>query len=187
VSGEPLILCAARFVERKRHSDLLHALAGLARTGRSFRAVLVGAGPLLPEMRALTSALGLEGRVDLPGPVGSDEVRSLLEGATIACLASASEGMPGTLMEAMASGVPVVATDVGGTNELVVDGESGLLVPPYDPPALMNALESLLDDPDLAGSLAAGGRKRMEECFSLDVMLQQKERLFRRLAAVAVG
>jgi glycosyltransferase involved in cell wall biosynthesis len=176
--GVPLILCAARFVPRKRHEDLLGALARLKGAGHSFRAVLAGGGPLLDEMRALATRLGLDGCVELPGPAGTEEVRELLGQSTIACLTSASEGMPGALMEAMAAGVAVVGTDVGGTNELVVDGESGLLVPAYDPQALAGAFARLLTDPELRARLATGGRRRMEERFSLDVMLDAKERLF---------
>jgi glycosyltransferase involved in cell wall biosynthesis len=178
----PLILCAARFVPLKRHDDLLEALAALKRSGRSFRAVLAGDGPTLAEMRALASRLGLESCVELPGRVAPDEMRALLDGAAIACLASAWEGMPGALMEAMASGVAVVGTDVGGTNELVVAGESGLLAPAYDPAGLARALGRLLDDPELRLRLATVARRRMEECFSLEAMLREKERLYRGLA-----
>jgi glycosyltransferase involved in cell wall biosynthesis len=178
----PLILCAARFVERKRHQDLLEALAALRRDGHSFRAVLAGGGATLPGMRALAGKLGLDGSVELPGPLGTEELRRVLEQASIACLPSASEGMPGALMEAMALGVPVVGTDVGGTNELVVHGQSGLLVPAYDPPALASALAALIADPGLRERLAAGARRRMEECFSLEVMLEEKERLYRGVA-----
>jgi glycosyltransferase involved in cell wall biosynthesis len=181
----PLIVCAARFVERKRQQDLLHALATLSRSGQPFRAVLVGTGPTLPKMRALASSLRLTGSVELPGAVDAEAVRGLLEQAAIACLPSASEGMPGALMEAMASGVPVVATDVGGTNELVVDGQSGLLVPAYEPRALADALARLLTDAQLRSRLALGGRRRMEERFSLEVMLRSKERLFCDAAARA--
>jgi glycosyltransferase involved in cell wall biosynthesis len=129
-------------------------------------------------MRELAAALGLAACVELPGELDSAELRRLLERASVACLASTSEGMPGALMEAMATGVAVVGTDVGGTNELVVDGESGLLAPVYDPPALAQALRRLLVDPELRAQLAAGGRRRMERCFSLDVMLEAKQRLF---------
>jgi glycosyltransferase involved in cell wall biosynthesis len=178
-AGTPLIVCAARFVPRKRHEDLLRALAQLRDQGHSFRAVLAGGGELLDDMRALASSLGLDGCVELPGPLGTHEVRALVEEAAIVCLTSSSEGMPGTLMEAMALGVAVVGTDVGGTNELLVDGRSGLLVPAYDPGAIASALGSLLADPDLRRTLAEGGRRRMEECFSLDVMLDAKQRLYR--------
>jgi glycosyltransferase involved in cell wall biosynthesis len=181
--GTPLILCVARFVPLKRHEDLLRALAALAREGRSFRAVLAGGGPLLGEARSLASSLGLDGVVDLPGQVGTAEVRDLLGRAAVVCLASASEGMPSTLMEAMATGVAVVATDVGGTSELIVDGESGLLVPPYDAPALVRALAGLLDDSDLRGRLGRRGRERMEQCYSVEAMLEAKERLYRDLAS----
>ena len=95
--------------------------------------------------------------------------------------------MPGALMEAMATGVPVIGTDVGGTNELVVDGESGLLVPAYDPAALARALGALLGDADLRARMVAGGRERMERCFSLDVMVDAKERLFAELASARRG
>jgi glycosyltransferase involved in cell wall biosynthesis len=185
--GVPLIVCASRFTPVKRHQDLLHALAALKRGGHRFRAILPGGGPLIPEMRSLASSLGLGGTVELPGPVGNDEVRRLLEEASIVCLASASEGMPGTLMEGMASGVAVVATDVSGTNELVVDGESGLLVPAYDVPALAGAFARLLTDPELRARIAAGGRRRMEECFSFEVMLEAKERLYAELASARAG
>jgi glycosyltransferase involved in cell wall biosynthesis len=181
--GPPLLLCAARFVERKRHQDLLEALARLKRDGVRFRAVLAGGGATLEPMRALAASLDLGDSVELPGPLGTDAVRELLGEAAVTVLASTSEGMPGTLMEAMATGVPVVATDVGGTNELVVDGESGLLVPVYDPPALAAALGRVLADAGLRERLAAGGRRRMEECFSLDAMVGSKERLYRRLAS----
>jgi glycosyltransferase involved in cell wall biosynthesis len=180
--GVPVILCAARFVPVKRHEDLLRALALLMTEGHPFRAVLAGGGPLLGEMRDLAAQLGLSERVELPGPLAAGEVRRRLEGATIACLASASEGMPGALMEAMATGVPVVGTAVGGTSELVVDGESGLLVPAEDPAALARALGALLGDPELRGRLAAGARRRMEKHFSLDAMLGAKQRLFAEAA-----
>jgi glycosyltransferase involved in cell wall biosynthesis len=174
----PLILCAARFVEAKRQQDLLRALAVLRSEGHSFRTVLAGEGPTRRDMQVLASRLGLDAYVEFPGTVGRDRMRALLEQAAMACLPSAWEGMPGSLMEAMATGVPVVSTDVSGTNELVVSGESGLLVPAYDPPALARALAALLTDRGERARLAAGGRRRMEERFSLDVMLEAKERLY---------
>jgi glycosyltransferase involved in cell wall biosynthesis len=180
--GEPLILCAARFVERKRHQDLLEALTLLRRDGTRLRAVLAGRGATLPQMRALASGLGLDSCVRFPGTLETDEIRRLLGEAAVVCLPSAWEGMPGVLMEAMASEVAVVGTDVPGTNELVVDGESGLLVPAYDPPALARALARVLDDPAERRRLAAGGRRRMEERFSLAGMLEAKERLYRSVA-----
>jgi glycosyltransferase involved in cell wall biosynthesis len=179
----PLIVCAARFVPRKRHVDVLRAFASLAREGRSFRAVLPGDGPLLDETRALCTALGLDGVVELPGSLDTAEVRELLERAAAVCLVSSSEGMPRILMEAMATGVAVIASDVPGTDELVVDGGSGLLVPAYDPPALAAAIARLLDDADLRARLGAAGRRRMEERFSFQAMMEAKAHLYARLAS----
>jgi glycosyltransferase involved in cell wall biosynthesis len=179
----PLIVCAARFVALKRQRDLVEALAALWEDGVAFRAVLAGDGPTRPQIRELVSRLGLDGVVECPGRVPREEVHRLLGQATVACLPSATEGMPGTLMEAMASGVAVVATDVGGTSEVVVDGESGLLVPVHDPPALADAIGRLLSDHDLRARLATAGRRRMEERYSLEVMLDAKERLYRELAS----
>jgi glycosyltransferase involved in cell wall biosynthesis len=180
--GPPLIVCIARFNAHKRHQDLLEAFALLQRCGQSFQAVLAGTGPTLTEMRALAMSLGLNGTVELPGRIAPEAIRELLGRADIACLPSAGEGMPGALMEAMASEVAVVATNVDGTNELLVGGESGLLVPVYDPRALAHALASLLTDGDLRRRLAAAARIRIEDRFSLEVMVLQKERLFTELA-----
>jgi glycosyltransferase involved in cell wall biosynthesis len=132
-------------------------------------------------MRALATELGLADVVELPGRVDPEAMRGMLGGASIACLSSVWEGMPGAVMEAMACGLPVVATDVSGTREVVADGESGLLVPPCDPPALARALARLLDDPELRTRLGTAGRRRMEERFSLEAMLDAKERLYREL------
>jgi glycosyltransferase involved in cell wall biosynthesis len=187
--GPPVIVCAARFVERKRHQDLLHALALLAGQGRGFRAVLAGEGPRLTAMRDLARRMGLGEQVEFPGAIGPDAIRALLRDAAVACLPSTFEGMPGSVMEAMASGVAVVATDVPGSDELIVHGESGWLVPVRDAAALAGALRRLLDDPELRRRLGRGGRARMEECFSLDAMLSAKERLYRERArpASAIG
>jgi glycosyltransferase involved in cell wall biosynthesis len=143
--------------------------------------VLAGDGPTLPEVQALVDRLGLDS-VELPGRVGPEAMRDILARASIACLPSMWEGMPGALMEAMASGVTVVGTDVDGTNELVTDGDTGLLVPLCDPPALAAAIASLLEDPGQRRRLALAARRRMEERYSLDVMLRAKEGLYLELA-----
>ena len=179
----PTIVCAARFVPLKRHDDLLNALALLRRDGYAFRAVLPGEGPALPAARSLAARLGIEDAVELPGRVGPEAMRDILERASIACLPSLWEGMPGAVMDAMACGVAVVGTDVSGTDELILDGETGLLVPVCDPRALARALARLLDDPELRARMGAAGRRRMEERFSLDAMLAAKEQLYRRFGA----
>lgn len=178
----PLILSRRAWWNESASKTFLHALAALSRDGHRFRAVLAGGGPTLPATRALASKLDLVGCVELTGPLTPEEVRGLLHQATIACLPSAWEGMPGTLMEAMATGVAVVATNVSGTNDLVVQGSRGFWYLFYDPPALARALAALLDDRQARARLAAGARRRIEECFALDVMLGAKQRLYREVS-----
>jgi len=94
----------------------------------------------------------------------------MLAGSDVLCLPSSVEGLPLVVLEAMAQGKPVVATAVGGTPELVVDGETGLLVPPGDAGALADALEEILRDPELARRFGDAGRRRVLRSFSLSAM-----------------
>lgn len=175
----PTILCVARFVPRKRHADLLEAVARLARSGVSFRLVMVGGGPTLSESRALAGRLGLHPpQVTFHGPANPGEVRNLVADAHIFCLPSLWEGMAGGVMEAMASGLPVVGTDVNGIADLVQPGKTGLLVPPRDPVLLSRALGELLADSSKRASLGAAGRTRIRDHFGVDQMVAAKERLF---------
>jgi glycosyltransferase involved in cell wall biosynthesis len=181
--GPPLVASVARFVSRKRHQDLLHALALLNSAGVPFRAVLAGAGPTLETCRGLSVELGLEDRVEFPGRIAPDQVAELLEHAQVGCLSSLWEGMPGFVMEAMAARLPVVATAVNGPDELVVDGQTGFLVPAKDPEAMMQALRTLLEQPALAARFGQAGRDRIERDFSLDSMVTAKQSLYEGLVA----
>ncbi len=182
-SSAPIILCVARFVPRKRHADLLEAVARLASSGVQFRLVMVGGGPTLAQSRDLAAGLGLHPpRVTFRGPASPDEVRNLVAEAHIFCLPSLWEGMAGGVMEAMASGLPVVGTDVNGIADLVEPGRTGLLVPPRDPARLSHALEELLEAPRKRALWGAAGRTRIREHFGVDQMIAAKERLFVSLA-----
>jgi glycosyltransferase involved in cell wall biosynthesis len=112
--------------------------------------------------------------VHFPGRLSPDEVRERLLRADVFVLASAWEGMPGSALEAMAVGLPVVATDVTGTNEVVVHGETGLLVPPDDPVALATALATMLTDAGLCRSLGAAARRRVAAVFSVDRLVRER-------------
>jgi glycosyltransferase involved in cell wall biosynthesis len=178
----PTIVCVARFVPRKRHPDLLRATGELVRRGTSLHLVLVGNGPELARCRALVLDQGIDEHVTFAGAAGHDAVPRHLAGADVFCLPSAWEGMAGSVMEAMATGLPVVGTRVNGISDLVEDGRTGLLVPTRDPGRLAAALERLIDDAELRRRLGAAGRARIESCFSLEGMVKAKQDLFVGLA-----
>jgi glycosyltransferase involved in cell wall biosynthesis len=177
-SGPPRILCVSRFVARKRQVDLVSALAELRDAGTVFEADLVGDGPTRDDVEGLTRSLGLEHLVRFHGTLGSDGIRNLMQRASVFCLVSTWEGMPGAVMEAMAAGLPVVGTDVNGTDMLVIDGVTGRLVPPRAPQQLAAALAEGLADPARTLEMGRAGRRRIEEEFSLEKMIDRKERLY---------
>ena len=163
----PTIVCVARLVSVKNHDLLLEACAELRERGQELRCVLVGAGRSRGQVEATRARLGLEGVVELVGAAEQAEVLAWWQRATVAVLTSHSEGMPVSLMEAAACGVPAVATAVGGVPELIEDGVSGLLAPPGDGPALAAALERLLLDPVLVARMGTAARRRAQARFSV--------------------
>jgi len=163
----PHVVCVARLARVKNLGLLLDACALLEARGVHYRCVLVGDGPAREELAAARARLRLEGVVELVGAADQGQVLEWWRRAAVAVLTSENEGMPVSLMEAAACGVPAVATAVGGVSELVVDGETGLLTPPGDADALATALERLIRDPETAASLGAAARRRAEERFSV--------------------
>jgi len=162
--GDQLIVCVGRLDRYKGHDNLLAAFAALAPERPRARLLLVGAGRFRDALIVRARSAGLADRVRFSGALG--DVRPALAAADVFVQASDEEGLPGAVLEAMAMGLPVVATDVGGTREAVDDGVTGLLVPPRDPGALTAAVAGLLDDPGLAARFGAFGRKRVAEEFS---------------------
>jgi glycosyltransferase involved in cell wall biosynthesis len=160
--GIPRVVSIGRFAFPKDFATLVEALAA---TRADYRAAFVGEGPLLPEIAATIRQRGLTERIDLLGNRG--DVPGVLASADVFVLSSRSEGFPVSILEAMAAGLPVVATDVGGVAESVVDGETGLLVPPGDPAGLAAALDRLLTDGALRLRLGAAGRERARRHFDL--------------------
>jgi glycosyltransferase involved in cell wall biosynthesis len=160
----PLVLAVARLVEKKGLDTLLRACAELVRRGVRFRCELVGDGPERGRLEALARELDLGDAVRLSGARPHAEVAGRLARARAFALPCRrardgdEDALPVALVEALAAGVPVVTTGVGGIPEAVEDGVSGLLVPPEDPRALADALERLLVDDALHARLAAGGR-----------------------------
>jgi len=183
--AEPVIVSVARFSPIKRHDVLLRALARLADAGTPFGCRLVGEGPTLDVTRRLAADLGIAGRVEFMGPLPHPRVREVLDGADVFTLVSDSEGMPGSVLEAMAAGLPVVATDVVGIRAIVEDGRTGLLVPSADPPALAEALASLLDAPQRRAELGRAGRAAVEREHSLEALVGARAAFYERLARPA--
>ena len=169
----PHVVCVARLEPVKNHGVLLRAFALLRERGVAFRGVLLGDGKARETVLATRRDLGLEELVDMPGAADQDAVRDWLGRASISALSSDSEGMPVSLMEAAAAGVPVVATDVGGNGQLVADGETGYIVPPRDPAAFAAALERLLREADRRARFGQAARRRALERFSLSHQVDQ--------------
>ncbi|MCA1633280.1 MAG: glycosyltransferase family 4 protein [Acidobacteria bacterium] len=180
--GERLILSVGRLSREKGHVDLAAALGELRRlnTGLDFRLIIVGEGPERESIERAGAAAGVSERIIFAGH--SSEVRAFYALADVLALPSHSEGSPLVLLEAMAAGVPVVATRVGGVPEIVSDGESALLVAPRDARGMAAALERVLTDEDLAHSLAANGSARVAADFSPESQVRSLVEIYSRLA-----
>ncbi len=166
-----------RLSPQKAPHDLLEGFAILAREHPSAWLVLVGDGRLRTKVEARASALGLRGRVVFAGL--RRDVPVLLRAFDVFALASRWEGLPRVFPQAMAAGLPIVATRVAGAMEAVRDGESGILVPPQDAAALGRALLDLAASPETRARMGANGRAHVEE-FSAERMVRQLEELYAR-------
>lgn len=145
------------------------------------RLAIVGDGPLLPAIREKIAAAGIVDLVWLPG--ARSDIAEIMRGFSVFALSSIAEGTPVTILEAMSCGLPVVATRVGGIPEVVIEGETGQLVPPSDPAALANALAAYAREPGLGVQHGAEGRKRVEHTYSLAGMLSAYAQLYDTLLA----
>lgn len=164
-SDPPLIVCVARLNEVKQLDRLLHACAALRSRGTAFRCVIVGEGPERPGLERLRRELDLDALVAMPGAAEHAQVRRWWRKAAVAVLSSRSEGMPVSLMEAAACGVPAVAPAVGGVPELIADGETGF-VTTGEPASIAAALHELLTNGALRGRMRAAARHRAVARFS---------------------
>lgn len=138
---------------------------------------LVGSGPLLAECTALVEAAGRGAQVDFTGD--SDRVEEEMRALDVFVLPSLAEGISNTILEAMASGLPVIATRVGGNPELVADNETGLLVPSDDEAALATAMARYADEPELRCTHGTAGRAAIEQRFGLATMIAAYDRIYR--------
>jgi glycosyltransferase involved in cell wall biosynthesis len=163
---------------KKDHATLFDAVATLVPEHPRLRLVLVGTGPLEEDLRARSRALGLDRHVELTGM--RDDVLALLPGFDVFTLSSRYEGLPISLLEAMAAGLPCVVTSVGGVPEVVTDLEEGFLVPPGDPSALAAALGKLLTDPSVRSEMGARAAERAQQ-FDIGRAVAQTQRVYERV------
>lgn len=173
-SDPPLIVAIGRLIAKKGFASLIRACALLVKRGRSFRCEIFGEGPLENELRAQIEELGLRELVQLPGPKPQHELRERLANASVFVLSSVPEAdggmdnLPTVIMEAMATGLPVVSTRIGGIPEMVVDNETGFLVQPEDAVALAEAIERVTNDGSLGQKLGQAGYERAQKLFSIE-------------------
>lgn len=174
------LLALGELGPRKGTPEILAALASPGLRERAWSATLAGNGPVA-DYQAEVQRLGLAQRVQLPGWVDSEQAWRLLSQSDVLLLPSRLEGLPVAILEAMASGVAVITTPVGAIPDAISDGETGLLTPVGDAPALGAAITRLLDDPPLRSGLAAAARQRFEQRFTIERTAEQFARLYGRL------
>ena len=173
-SAVPRIVSIGRLIEKKGFSDLIRACDLLKKQGRDFRCEIIGEGPLENELRRQIAELGLKSQVTLAGPRTQTQIVQQLAEASVLALSSvvdpdgARDNLPTAIMEAMAAGLPVVSTTVGGIAEMVAHGGTGFLVEPHHPVALADALEKVIVDPALARRFWQAGRERAQQLFSIE-------------------
>lgn len=172
-ANPPLVLAVARLVEKKGLDDLIRACALLRDRGRRFQCRIIGGGVLKPRLERLVRELDLGPLVTLEGPLDQEDVIAWYHQAQVAvlpCIVTRDgdrDGIPNTLIEAAACGVPIVSTPVSGVPELIEHGRTGLLAPPQDPDALTEAIDALLQSPLLREALRVKARTRIEEQFDV--------------------
>lgn len=164
------IVCAATAHPRKGHEVLLAAFARLLPKHPGMQLVLLGGGTDSAQMKAAITRWGVAGHVRTKGFCSRQEAISILSSATVYVQPSIEEGFGVAVLEAMALGIPVVASDVGGMKETVVNGVTGLRVPPQDPARLADAISRLLRDPALRATYGRAGRKRVASNYSVQAM-----------------
>ncbi|HEX2531234.1 MAG TPA: glycosyltransferase family 4 protein [Burkholderiaceae bacterium] len=174
------ILFLGRLGKRKGTYDLLAAVAGLTGRYPNLKLLLGGDGKL-ERVKEEAESLGIGSHVEILGWVSGEDKSELLKRASIYVLPSYAEGLPMSVLEAMACGLPIVSTPVGGIPEVVTDGVEGYLVPPGDVAALVGALDRLLSDGDLRRRMGEAARHRAENTFSVERVLPQLESLYREL------
>jgi glycosyltransferase involved in cell wall biosynthesis len=176
----PLLLFVGRLAQQKRVHDLLKAIDLLQHVQPDLRSLIVGEGPLRDHLEDTAHAYDLDSRLQFLGH--RNDVPRLMAAADVVVLPSAYEGLPNVVLEAMRFGKPVVATAAPGTTEVVVDGETGVLVPVGDVMLLARAIRDIVREPVRAAGLGKAGRARAESLFRVDTMVEKFAELYETVA-----
>jgi glycosyltransferase involved in cell wall biosynthesis len=173
-STPPLIIGVGRLIPKKGFGDLIRACALLVERGKAFRCEIIGEGPLKDELRRQIDELCLGNNVELIGAKAQTQLRRRLAAANVFVLPSVidpdggMDNLPTVIMEAMATGLPVVSTNIGGIPEMVVENETGFLVQPGDVAAMADAIEKAINDSSSAARLGESGYERALTLFSIE-------------------
>jgi glycosyltransferase involved in cell wall biosynthesis len=185
-STPPLIIAVGRLIPKKGFGDLIRACALLTERGKSFRCEIIGKGPLENELRRQIEELDLQNNIVLAGAKPQTQLRGRLAAANVFVLPSVidpdggMDNLPTVIMEAMATGLPVVSTNVGGIPEMIIENETGFLVQPSDAAAMADAIQNVIYDPSSAAKLGQSGYERAGALFSI-------EKNVRELCAIIAG
>jgi glycosyltransferase involved in cell wall biosynthesis len=179
-SHRPLVMQVGRLSAQKDPLAFVEGALRVTQARPDAQFALVGEGPLKEAVTSRVQALGLSEHVDVMG--WQDQGFRLAAAADIVTLTSRWEGTPYSMLEAMAWARPVVATAVNGCSELILDGQSGFLVPPGDTASWARRVLDLLDDPEMAAAMGRWGRRRVEEAYSLRATVARTESLYRQVA-----
>ena len=189
----PRIIAVGRLVEKKGFDILIDACAILESRGVEFECDIIGTGDLEDKLRRQIEGAELQGRVRLPGPLAQSELRSQIQNSAVMaapCIVGGDgnrDGLPTTLLEAMALGTPSVSTDVTGIPEAIRHNETGVIVAQHDAEALAGALEDLLGNPEKREALAVKARRLVEDEFNVTVSAQRLRAVFAEAVARRAG
>ncbi len=173
---EVILCCVARLYKFKGQEYLIKAMPKIIAENQNAKLVLVGDGIMRKELEEICAKLKITERVLFLGE--RKDVLDILTAADLFVFPSLREGMPGALMEAMAAGLPVIATNIDGNKELVEDGKNGILVPVQDSEALANAVNKLLGDENMMRNLAKKARDTIKNDFSIDLMVKKLDKIY---------
>ena len=173
-SNPPLIIAVGRLIPKKGFGDLIRSCALLAQRGKLFRCEIIGEGPLEKELRLQIDELHLQNDVVLAGAKPQTQLRGRLAAANVFVLPSVidpdggMDNLPTVIMEAMASGLPVVSTNLAGIPEMIIENQTGFLVQPGDTAAMADAIETVINDSSSAARLGHSGHERARALFSIE-------------------